>query len=267
MRADNASRSGKTPVDYSSLRIGVVQYANALPLECDLSRFIPGASIVKDVPSALARQLARGDLDTAMVSSIELLRHPEYGFIPGLGVCSDGPVKSVCLFCNKAPLEIETVALDRSSLTSATVIRVLFANYWRRTPRYVSFDPPVENGLRIADAALTIGDPALQYNGEKARTLDVGELWRLYSGLPFVFAVWITRPGLDPESLVEPFTRAAESGLAKVEEIAQRCSLRTGHSLEFFVDYFTRCIHYRMNERDQEGMRFFFERAREILVA
>lgn len=251
-------------MDYSSLRIGVVQYANALPLEWDLSQFMPGASIVKDVPSALARQLERGELDTAIVSSIELLRHPEYGFVPGLGICSDGPVKSVCLFCNKDPLEVETAALDRSSLTSVTLIRALFANYWRRSPRYVTFEPPVENGLRIADAALTIGDPALQYNGDRTRTLDVGELWKSYSGLPFVYAAWITRPGLDPQSLVEPFSRAAESGLAKVDEIAKSCSQRTGHTVDFYIDYFTRCIHYKTSERDLEGMKFFFEQAREF---
>lgn len=254
-----------TLVDYSSLRIGVVQYANALPLEYGLSRFLPGASIVRGVPSSLAAQLRCGQLDVAIVSSIELLRHPEFGSIPGLGICCDGPVKSVCLFCHKPPEEAATVALDRSSLTSVALIRILFTDYWRHVPRYVSFEPPVENGLKIADAALTIGDPALHFNGENARVLDAGELWRAYCGRSFVFAVWITRPGLEPASLAEPFTKAMEYGLSRIDEIAQTCAKRSPLSVDFYIDYFTRCIHYRMNDRDREGMQFFFERAKDIL--
>lgn len=251
-------------MDYSSLRIGVVRYANALPLEYDLSLFLPKAKIVRGVPSSLAGQLARGELDVAIVSTIELLRHPEYGYVPGLGICCDGPVRSVCLFSKKPPADVETVALDRSSLTSAILIRILYRDIWNRSPRYVSYEPPVENGLRIADAALSIGDPTLQFDGEDVHTFDLGELWRQLTGLPFVFAVWIVREVLDPASLKKSFTQALESALIKVDEIAGQCAKESPLSKEFYLDYFTRCIHYHMTERDEEGMRNFFDRSKHL---
>jgi len=251
-------------VDNSSLRIGGVRYANALPLEYDLSLFLPQAKIVRGVPSSLAGQLARGELDVAIVSTIELLRNPEYGYVPGLGICSDGPVRSVCLFSKKPPADVETVALDRSSLTSVVLIRILYRDIWNRFPQFVSYEPPVENGLRIADAALSIGDPTLQFDDDGLHTFDLGELWHQLTGLPFVFAVWIVRNGLDPAFLKNPFTQALESALGKVDEIAWQCSKESPLSKEFYLDYFTRCIHYRMDERDEEGMQDFFERAKHI---
>ncbi|MBN2326020.1 MAG: menaquinone biosynthesis protein [Candidatus Omnitrophica bacterium] len=251
-------------VHFSSLRVGIVKYVNALPLEYDLDRFLPGAKIVLDVPSSLGRQMERGELDVALLSSIALYRHSDYGFIPGLGISSDGPVRSVCLFCKKPLSEIQTVALDQSSLTSVTMIRILFADFWKCQPRYFSFQPPIENGLNIADAALAIGDPTLLFDGKNVEAHDAGELWRQYSRLPFVYAVWVTRPGLDPQSLIEPFSLAAESGLSNIDAISEQCAQKTPLTADSYRDYFTRCIQYKMTDKHMEGMHYFFDKTRTI---
>jgi len=251
-------------IDLSSLRIGVVPYTNVLPLEYNLKQHLPGASIVRDVPSSLADQLSSGELDVALVSSIELMRHPEYNYIPGLGICSDGPVRSVCMFSKKPPKEIETLALDKSSLSSAAMIRILYDEFWEHKPGFLSFSPPIEDGLQIADAVFAIGDPTLEFSGDGLLTFDLGEIWRDYCGLSFVYAVWITRAGLDPEELAAPFTDAAESGLDSLDEISKNCADNSSLSIDFFKEYFTRCIYYHTSTREIEGMRFFFDRARKF---
>ncbi|MGC9326406.1 MAG: menaquinone biosynthetic enzyme MqnA/MqnD family protein [Candidatus Hinthialibacter sp.] len=253
-------------VHFSSLRVGIVKYVNALPLEYDLERFLPGAKIILDIPSSLGRQLEQGELDVALLSSIVLYRHSDYGFIPGLGISSHGPVRSVCLFCKKPLSEIQTVALDQSSLTSVTMIRILFADFWKIQPRYLSFQPPIDNGLRLADAALAIGDPTLLFDGRNVETYDAGELWRQYCRLPFVYAVWVTRPGLDPQSLVEPFSLAAESGLANMDDISEQCARKTSLTADSYRDYFTRCIQYKLNDFHMEGMNYFFKKTQTILA-
>jgi len=244
-------------------RIGVVPYANGLPLEHFLPNHLPQARIIRAVPSALGKMLAAGELDVAMLSTIELARHPDYGYIPGLGIGSDGPVASVMLFCARNRDDVKTVALDQSSLTSVAMARILFAEFWKQVPRYVPFTPPLENGLREADAALMIGDPALEFDGAVRNKLDMGECWRNYCGLPFVYAAWITRPGLDPGSLKEPFHQALDEGLKALETLARIRAGRSAQSPEFFLDYFTRCVRYRLGDREVEGLRFFLDRARE----
>jgi len=245
------------------LRIGVVPYANGLPLEHFLPNYLPQARIIRAVPSALGKMLAAGELDVAMLSTIELARHPEYGFIPGLGIGSDGPVASVMLFCSQECRNVSTVALDQSSLTSVAMARILFAEYWKRNPRYMPFTPPLDNGLRDADAALMIGDPALEFNGSVLRKLDMGECWRDYCGLPFVYAAWITGPGLDPESLQEPFHRALAEGLKALDALSRIRAGQSSKPPEFFFDYYTRCVRYQLGDRELEGLRFFLDRARE----
>lgn len=207
--------------------------------------------------------LAAGELDVAMLSTIELARHPDYSFIPGLGIGSDGPVASVMLFCAQDCRDVKTVALDQSSLTSVAMARILFAEYWKQSPRYVPFTPPLENGLRDADAALMIGDPALEFDGAVHRVLDMGECWRDYCGLPFVYAAWITRPGLDPASLHKPFHQALEEGLKALDTLSRIRAGQSANPPEFFLDYFTRCVRYQLGEREVEGLRFFLDRARD----
>jgi len=203
-----------------------------MPLDFYLPQTLPQAKFVRDVPSKLAPLLARGEIDAALLSSIELLRHPDYNYIPGMGICSENRVASVCLFAKCEPEDVKTAALDSRSLTSAILLRVLFAEYWHRQPHWVSYSPPVENGLQIADAALAIGDVALEYGGGERR-IDLGEAWKNLTGLPFVYAVWITRAGLDPESIRAPFEEAKRLGMKNRERLAAVCAERGAKDAEF----------------------------------
>lgn len=249
-------------MDLTSLRVGIVSYVNALPLEFYLPEFLPDAAIVKDVPSQLAVQLERGELDVALLSAAVLNRHPEYRFIPGWGIASNGPVRSVQLFSKNEPRLNQVVALDNSSLSSVLMLRILYREYWKHEPAYLSYTPPIENGLNIADAALSIGDPTLLFTQTVAYQFDIGELWRDYCRRPFVYALWITRADIDPDRIARPFNDAAEKGLANVDFLSTLPPRQPFRDTRYYREYFTDCIQYRLDAAAESGMRFFLQKAK-----
>lgn len=248
------------------LRIGSVPFANTLPLDFCLREAIPNAEVVRAVPSELGRMLAQGELDVAMLSTIELLRHPDYGMVPGIGVCSDGPVRSVCLYSAVQPERLESVALDGNSLTSVVLLKILLKEYWRSSPRFAYYYPPLSNGLKLAQAALVIGDNTFIVPPEEVRTYDLGEVWKHHTGLPFVFAGWITRPGMDPVTLIEPLSEARRLGLERRKELSERCAKQTNFPVAFFEEYFTFCIQYELTPRHDDGLALYFSKAEAFVL-
>lgn len=246
-------------------RIGAVSFTNSLPLTRHLGEVFPGASIQLMVPSKLGAELRAGRLDAALLSSIELARNPDYGFAPGAAVCSNGPVRSVCVFTRAQPREVRRIALDANSLTSVVLVKILFSALWDVRPEFVPYTPPVERGLAIADAALAIGDACLEVNREGLQCLDLGELWTSWTGLPFVFALWITRPGLDPQTPAGGFVEARDRGLAEIPKLAEICSQRVNLPPAVFREYFTQNLRYTLGPMELEGMRKFFTLAKPYL--
>ncbi|MBZ0258055.1 menaquinone biosynthesis protein [bacterium] len=251
--------------DLSSLRVGAVPFSNGLPLSFYLSAYLPGPPVIQAVPSQLGPMLARGEIDVAMLSSIELLRHPEYQFIPGMGVCSDGPVKSVMLWTRRPPQELIKVALDGNSLSSNMLARILFREVWKNAPEFIAYTPPLENGLKLADAALTIGDSSFIDPPDGFDVIDLGQVWKEHTGLPFVYAPWITRGGVDPDAIAEPFQRALEKGLQNRQLLAEYCAHNIGKQpAEFYYRYLTESIHYHIGERERAGLQQYLTYAKVI---
>lgn len=239
----------------SNLRVGTVPFSNALPLSRCIAETLGGGSLTRAVPSTLGPMLAAGGVDVALLSTIELKRNPEYGYIPGMGVCSDGPVRSVILWTRRDPGELDRIALDANSLSSNRMLKILLRDYWNIEPDLVPYDPPLENGLAIADAALTIGDSSFIAPPPGIDAIDLGAVWKDHIGLPFVYAVWITRPGLDPNAIAEPFETALEKGLARRRELADECArLDPLNDAEFYYRYMTGNIHYKIGPREEEGL-------------
>ena len=141
--------------------------------------------------------------------------------MPGAAIASRGPVRSVCLF-HRGPLErVRRVALDTSSRTSSALVRVLLRERLGHDPQYVPMAPGLVDMLAVADAALMIGDPALDHEGDVPR-LDLGEEWLRVTGLPFVFAFWAGRAGSVSPAGVRRLQTALAAGVAHVDEIAAR---------------------------------------------
>lgn len=249
------------------LRVGTVPFSNSYPLDYFLPEFLPsGSEMVRLPPSALGAELATENLDIALLSTIELLRHPEYKRIPGMGVCSRGAVRSVLLFSTVEPSAIRTLALDQNSLTSVMLVRILLGEVFGIEPQTVPFLPPLENGLRAADAALTIGDNSFVPIPEGVQVLDLGELWTRHTGLPFVYAAWLTRSTLDTKPLVPLFEQAKEKGMSQRAELAEHCASQSDYPASFYLDYMTNAIRYPVGNEEEAGLALFLEKAKSLLV-
>jgi chorismate dehydratase len=181
----------------SIVRIGAVSYLNARPLVVGLESRRDRFAVRYDLPSTCARLLHSHEIDLGLIPSIEYLRGEGYAIVPDCAVASDGPVASVALF-TKVPIEgVRTVALDTSSRTSVALTRVMTAKYFDIAPRFIDEGPDLELMVQRADAALLIGDPALFADHRRMGLdkIDLGQAWKDFTGLPFVYACWTGRPG------------------------------------------------------------------------
>ena len=232
----------------AGLRIGCVQYLNSRPLIHDYD-----GPVVFDHPSGLARELAAGRLDAALVPIFEVLRDPRYAVVDGVAIASEGPVFSVFL-AHRGPLAaIRTIALDPASLTSAHLLQVLLAEYHGLRPRCADARTLAEP----ADAALLIGNQAIDFRAADAGAhslLDLGAEWTRCTGLPFVFAVWALRPGLaDAPAVAGDFRRLRQAGLGRLEEIVAT----DAHPPEFARRYLTEHIRFGLGEREKAAIARF----------
>lgn len=205
-----------------SLRVGSVPYLVGRPLNHGLGDE-PGIELSFDVPAKLSADLRAKRLDVALVSSIELSRHPGSTYLPGLGVVGEGYVGSVQVFLNAALDAVRTIRLDPASRTAQTLVQVL-AHVGAGLPRGLAFDvvPAGVDPRAGAEAWLRIGDRALaEHLDEGLAHVNPSEHWKAHTGLPFVFAAWIARPGVDLEPHRDAFERAATRGLAAAPELAR----------------------------------------------
>ena len=217
------------------LRVATPPYLVARPLREGLGEE-PGIELTDAVPARLVEGLRSGQLDVALVSSIELFRQPGYSYIAGPAVAGRGAVRSVQVFRRKPLAELRTLALDPASRAAATLVQIVLP---RRTGAPVEFlstelgtDPRAARG---ADGWLRIGDAALceTFAEDAPATFNPSAAWAQDTGLPFVFAVWVVRAGvtLSPEHLAA-FARAQARGALSLEALAQEGSTSWGLELE-----------------------------------
>ena len=194
------------------MRIGAVNYLNSKPLVYGLQELAPEARITYDLPSRLADSLSAGRLDVALVPSVEFFRSPGHRIISDACVACRGPVLSVKLHFRVPPRNVRTVALDEGSRTSAALTQILLAELCGVRP--VREALPIGCGPETtnADAVLLIGDRAINGGDQGAsrqttpestlsapwlEVWDLGEQWTRWTGLPFVFAMWIASEAAD----------------------------------------------------------------------
>ena len=239
-------------------RVSLVDYVNAWPLTWGFLRgAVEGADRVTDVPSACADRLARGEVDAGLVPSIEAARIPGVRIVRGIGIASQERVRSVILASRRPIEEARTVALDLSSRSSAAMARVLFKDLLGTAPEFHTSAPDLGEMLAHHDAALILGDPALQADLSGLHVLDLAEGWRRLTGLPFVFAVWAVRPSVAPE----PFLWSREYAKTHLNEIVAAAEARTGLPAATLRDYVDGNLHHDLSPEDEKGLAEFYRRA------
>jgi chorismate dehydratase len=253
------------------IRVGAVSYLNAKPLYYGLCEHNPGVRLTMDVPSKLAEQLAAGDLDVALIPSIEYLRGVGLGYeiIPGFAIAARGPVRSVKLFGRVPWDQVERLALDAGSRTSQVLARIWLDERHGVRPHQIEELPlgvsPLES---TADAVLVIGDRAMRMPHEPFHdVVDLAEAWHDLTGLPFVFALWVARGGVDLDELPAALEQCRTMGLAHADELARTHGLRLGLDHATCYDYLTRVLSYDLGEAELAGLRQFAARAARLGLA
>ena len=240
------------------VRIGAVSYLNSKPLIEGLLEFAPQADLVLDYPSRLADELAAGRLDVALIPSVESFGDPEYEIISDACVASRGPVLSVKLYFRRTPGEVRTLALDEGSRTSAALARVMLEERFGVSPETRPLPLGDSTADTNADAILLIGDRAMRPPRERfACVWDLGEEWFDWTGLPFVFAMWVTRRGLDLGSIESALSAARDRGVERIADIAEREAGGLGISTGAARDYLSRNLHFRLGSAERSGLRLF----------
>ena len=253
------------------IRVGAVSYLNAKPLYYRLEEFAPDIRLMMDVPSRLADRLASDDLDVALIPSVEYLRGAASGYeiLPGFAIAARGAVRSVKLF-SRVPVErIQRLALDIGSRTSLALVRVwLDAAHGLRPPVLEALPlgvPPLES---TADAVLVIGDRAMKVPDAAFHTVvDLAEAWNGLTGLPFVFALWVARAGVELGDLPEALERSRAEGLAHAADLAAEHGPGLGLDVAACYDYLTKVLSYDLGDREVAGLQRFAAMAARLGLA
>lgn len=273
------------------LRISVVEYLNTAPL---VWGFTEGPLAGKydlsfTVPSRCAEALRRGDVDVAIIPSIEYQRMNGVVALPGMSIAAKGEVRSILVVAKK-PIEMaKRVALDTSSCSSVALVRLVAANYWKIQPEFVDAEPEPSEMLKSADAALIIGDPALRVslkmdalaarvgNSEQCCqgdaedmpvpgfealfVYDVAHEWREMTGKPCVLAIWAGRREAMTPEVVADFQASKQFGLARIREIAEAASIKLELPPRALELYLAENINFSLDEENLGGVQHYFERA------
>jgi len=271
----------------SRLKISAISYLNTAPLMWDFEHGQAGAGRVTNndfeisytIPSACAEALRTGTADIGIIPAAAYATVPDLVILPNVAIAARRAVRSILLvsrmpndsLSKQSPwAQVRTVALDTSSMTSVALAKILFAKWLGGARDYKAMAPDLEAMLGACDAALLIGDPALQVDRTRYVTLDLAEEWVARTGKSFVFAFWAIRKqalaGRSGAAIAEVFRKSRDHGLSpgKLEAIAQELAPRLGLTTEFVRVYLTNNIHYYLDPPCLEGLELYYRLGVEI---
>jgi len=243
-----------------AIRISLVHFLNSAPLGWGFLHgpYKEGFEVIPSAPSVCADQLAKGEADIGLIPSIEYQRIPGLAIIPGISIASFEKIRSLLLVKPKWKKEINSVALDTSSRTTAALTKILLYETRGLQPEFVPHPPDLEKMLDRYDAALLIGDAALQINPDDYDTVDLAEEWNRWQKKPFVCAVWACRKSVGfPSDLVETFHAVKKWGLQRFPEIAACYAKSLNLPVAFLEDYLKRSINFDLGPEHIKGLLAF----------
>ena len=257
------------------MRIGRIGYINCAPVYGAIDRGIvplpPGGELVTGTPSELNDLLVADELDVSVISAVEYARHAkELVLLPDLAISCDGPVRSVALFSRRTvgQLDGRTVLLSASSRTSVALVELLCRDVWHIQPKFAEARAEAQDLDSLAalphEAVLVIGDAALALAARATYThrYDLGEEWKRWTGLPFVFAVWAARRSADLGAARrghEALLASRAWGLSHLDDLAEDAARATGVSLAACREYLGG-LDYALTYKHLAGLTDFFRR-------
>lgn len=236
------------------IKVGIVNYLNTRPLiyGIEQSPVVNDIELTGDYPANVARMLLEGKIDMGLVPVAVIPRLAAYHINTDYCIGCDGPVASVCLF-SEVPLEsIETVLLDYQSRTSVALARVLLRDHWKIQPRLVDTRSDFRGDIKGTTAGVVIGDRALEQRKKSTYIYDLGEAWKQMTGLPFVFAAWVSNKKL-PDDFIAAFNEANQAGVNYIPSVVAT----TPYPIFDLHAYYTRYINYELDEAKRKGLEKF----------
>lgn len=243
-------REGELEQSLAPFRVGSVEYLNAVPLTRGIED-----QIVFATPARLAELLRRNELDAALVSITEVLLTDRYDILDGVAIASLGEVYSVLLAHKKPLAEAKEIFCDTASLTSVNLLKVLLAERGLK-PAF----KPLENyeSAKEKDFVLIIGDRAIDFQRAPHRheIFDLGAAWFEMTNLPFVYAVWALRRGIENAALRRLLRQTKDFGMETLEVIIRN---HTAYDLDFRKDYLGWHVHFHLGSDEKRGIAKFCE--------
>jgi len=240
-----------------SLQVAIVNYLNTKPFIYGLSQSAYGKEFERHeiMPSLCAQWYLQGKADIALVPVGALGSFPDE-MINEFGIASDGPVASVCLLSEVPVQQVKKLILDYQSSTSVTLARILLDQFWKLKPSFLEGFTGFETRIQGETAGLVIGDRAILLKSKFQYVYDLGEEWKNFTGLPFVFAVWL-KNGIIPAAKVQNFNEALNYGLENIDKLLPEIQ---GYDPAFLKYYFNRNIKYHLQPGYMDGMQLFYEK-------
>ncbi len=244
-------------------RIGVVSYFNTQPLLLGIEKadFLSKIELVKDYPANIAQSLIDGKIDIGLVpvAITPLLSNPH--IVSEYGIGTKGKVASVAIFSQVPMEQIESIYLDYQSRTSVRLARILLQEFWEKDVQFLHAEEGYIKSIQGTKAGVIIGDRALANLTEFEYVYDLGEAWVAHTGLPFVFAAWMSNQ-LIPASFRALFNQANAYGVEHIQEVLQQLPPRT-HNYDM-EHYYTQNIEYILSDEMQQGMNLFLEKVKQL---
>jgi len=237
--------------------VGAVSYLNTKPLVYGFEKGMmkEELELVMDYPANIASMLIRDEIDIGLVPVAILPTLKEYHIISNYCIACDGEVASVCLFSEVPVNEIQIILLDYQSKTSVALLKILLKEHWNIEPKLVDAEQGYELSISGTTAGLVIGDRAFEQLNKSKYSYDLGQAWKELTGLPFVFAVWVSNKLIDKQ-FIEKFNISNAFGINHIKEVIKLIGFLT-FDLEL---YYSKHIKYIIDNKKQIGLNEFLTR-------
>jgi chorismate dehydratase len=250
------------------IRVAAVSYLNTRPFLFGLTRSISQyrPEIVTDFPSRCLDYFVQGKADLALVPVASLLELSKATILATHCIGAFRRVDSVFLFSQRPVQELESVFLDPHSCTSNGLTRVLMEKHWQKQPAWLQGTPDYFEKIDNTTGGVIIGDRAVAVKERFRYAYDLATEWADWTrspenpeGLPFTFAVWLVRPEKVTKEILDFVRSAFDLGLNSLPEVATEYAAEYGYTPQSALDYFTRSIEYRLDEKKIEAIRLYLE--------
>ncbi len=242
---------------HKKVRVGAVSYLNTKPLIYGFEQGMmkDRIELINDYPARIAAMLQHDEIDVGLVPVAIIPHLKESHIITDICIGAEGPVASVGLFSEVPVDQIKSVLLDYQSRSSVALAKVLLKEHWKITPELVPAREDFRDHIKGTTAGVVIGDRALEQRKISPYIYDFGEAWKELTGLPFVFAAWISNKPLEEDFIAE-FAEANRFGLHRIDEVVAK----NPYPVFDLKKYYTQCISYQLTDAKKEGLALFLEK-------